>query len=238
MFGTHLLLKRTGAKTVSGVLLLGLLAGCQGAPTYGTGVRSDKQLMEDLTGIVSLAPKRGPKIDYEPRPELVKPADVNQLPAPQETITTAAADSGQWPESPEQRRQRIRNYATENRDNPDFKPIVRSGREVDPNEPMVTSPAAADRGTHQQAAPRDIASNRSQQADYRARKQLSEQGFADRRTYLSEPPLDYRQPSATAPADDLGEDEAKKEAVEHFQKKAVGGVAEEYVRELKFKKWK
>ncbi len=222
MFGTHLL-KNTGAKTVSGVLLLGLLAGCQGSPTYGTGVRSDKQLMEDLTGIVSLAPKRGPKIDYEPRPELVKPADVNQLPAPQETITATAADTGQWPESPEQRRQRIRDYATENRDNPDFKPIVRSGREVDPNEPMVTSPAAADRGVHQHAAPRDVASNRSQQADYRARKQQSEQGYADRRSYLSEPPLEYRQPSAAAPADDLGEDEAKKEARLKSQSRKASG---------------
>lgn len=210
MFGTHFL-KSTGAKSFSAVLLLGLLAGCQGAPTYGTGVRADKQLMEDLTGIVSLAPKRGPKIDYEPRPELVKPADANQLPAPQETITATASDTGQWPESPEQRRQRIRNYATENRDNPDFKPIVRSGREADPNAPMVTSHAAADRGVHQHAAPRYVANSREQQADFRARKQLNEQGYADRRTYLSEPPLEYRQPSAAAPVDELGEDEEKKE---------------------------
>lgn len=193
------------------VAALGVLAGCQGAPTYGTGTRSDKQLLEDLTGIVSIAPKRGPQIDYEPRPELVKPADANVLPAPQETITASAAENGAWPESPEQRRQRLRDYATANRDDPNFKPLVRSGIERDPNAPMVTSPAAADRGQHAAAAPRYAASSRDQQAAYRANKQLSEQGYADRRTYLSEPPLEYRQPATTAAADELGEDEDKKE---------------------------
>lgn len=37
------------------------------------------------------------------------------------------------------------------------------------------------------------------------------QGSPTERRYLSEPPLAYRQPAATAPANELGKDEWKKE---------------------------
>ena len=210
MVGTSITMA-AAARMLVGAVALGALAGCQGTPTYGTGTRADKQLMEDLTGIVSITPKRGPKIDYEPRPELVKPADANALPAPQESITASAAENGAWPESPEERRKRLREYGTENRDSPNYKPLVRSGREEDPDAPMITSPAAADRGQYVNNVTSATAYNRDQQADYRARQQLSQQGYADRRTYLSEPPLEYRQPAPGASADELGEDEDKKE---------------------------
>ena len=39
----------------------------------------------------------------------------------------------------------------------------------------------------------------------------TKQGSATSRKYLSEPPLAYRQPAATAPTDDIGEDEFKTE---------------------------
>ena len=51
-----------------------MLGGCMGSPTYGTDKTSTEQLASDLTGILSIAPKKRDPIDYKPRPELVKPA--------------------------------------------------------------------------------------------------------------------------------------------------------------------
>src|SRR5690606_32490863 len=49
------------------------LSGCMGSPTYGTDKTANEQLIEDLTGVLALGPKRQPQIEYQPRPELVKP---------------------------------------------------------------------------------------------------------------------------------------------------------------------
>ncbi|PHP66323.1 hypothetical protein CSC94_14870 [Zhengella mangrovi] len=189
------------------------LAGCMSSPTYGTDKTANEQLVDDLSGMLSLAPKKGPRIDYEPRPELVKPADTNQLPQPQEDIVSAREATGQWPESPEERRARYRKYATENRDNPDFEPIVTSGREADPNEPMITSGAAAQRGQYRHLDPSQtpVFGKRDSQAEFRRRRAENMQGSPASRKYLSEPPLKYRVPAATAPAGEFGEDEADKE---------------------------
>ena len=55
------------------VVCAALLSGCMSSPTYGTGKAASAQLMEDVTGILSLGPKDRPQIEYKPRPELVKP---------------------------------------------------------------------------------------------------------------------------------------------------------------------
>lgn len=100
---------KTG-NTVKGTLKIALLvttgvavSGCFG-PTYGTGVTAGDQLVADLGGALSLAPEKKAPINYVPRPDIVTPADANQLPAPQEKI---ADTSPEWPESTEQKRQRI-----------------------------------------------------------------------------------------------------------------------------------
>lgn len=92
-------------KTGAVVAVAASVAGCMG-PTYGTGKTSGAHLMDDLGGALSLAPKNygKEKIQYAPRPDIVKPADMSSLPAPQKNI---AEDSAEWPESPEQKRQRI-----------------------------------------------------------------------------------------------------------------------------------
>ena len=46
---------------------------------------------------------------------------------------------------------------------------------------------------------------------YKARLAETKQGSETSRKYLSEPPLVYRAPAATAPSGDIGEDEYKKE---------------------------
>lgn len=177
-----------------------LLSGCMGSPTYGTGTPSDVQLFEDVTGMLSLAPKNDEQIAYKPRPELVKPASTDVLPAPQENVATAANPA--WPESPEQRRTRLRAEATAGRDNPDFEPLI-------DNDVASVAPRSQPRNHRWE----DVAASTSpaQREEFNRRVAVAKQGSPTARRYLSEPPLDYRQPAATAPADDIGEDEWTKE---------------------------
>lgn len=179
------------------------LSGCVGmAPTYGTGKAADTQLMEDVSSMFSLAPKKKEQIDYKPRPELVKPAKADALPAPQDNITTASA--GAWPESPEARLTRIRAEATANRDNLDFQPEV----ELDVKPARQTIRATRGDDVNMDGSTKSI---ELQRKDFNQRLAMNRQGSPTERRYLSEPPLEYRQPAATATTDDVGEDEWKKE---------------------------
>lgn len=190
------------AIAVSGALLSGCLAG----PTYGTGTGAHEQLLEDVTGILSVGPDPNkPEIEYKPRPELVTPAATDSLPQPQQDV--ASADNPQWPESPEERRRRIRAEATLNRDDPDYVPEVR---------PAVVSASTA----QVSSMPRTRSSGgsddtgltpRASRDEFNRRLAISRQGSPTTRRYLSEPPLAYRQAAETAPSDDVGEDEWRKE---------------------------
>jgi hypothetical protein len=184
------------------------VSGCVSSPTYGTDKTSTEQLVGDVTGILSVAPKNRDKIDYKPRPELVKPkaGQKPNLPAPQQSIVTA--ENSAWPESPEQRRTRLLADATANRDNPGWTPEIQG----DVNAP--SSAASAPLGVSERIGESGIAkigAEKSQREAFNKRLAESKQGSPTARKYLSEPPLDYRQPSASAPTDDIGEDEYKKE---------------------------
>lgn len=177
-----------------------LLSGCMGSPTYGTGTPSDVQLLEDLTGVLSLAPDENERIEYKPRPALVTPASNDVLPPPQENV--ASAGNPNWPEAPERRRERLRAEATAGRDSPDF-------------EPSIENDISASRERSQPRNHRweDVAANStaSQRQEFNRRVAESKQGSPTARRYLSEPPLEYRLPAATAATDDIGEDEWTKE---------------------------
>jgi hypothetical protein len=202
-----------------------LLAGCMSSPTYGTGKQSGTQLMEDVTGILSLAPKKREPIAYEPRPELIKPAPGSDksLPAPQESL--ASAGNPEWPESPEQKRARLKKEITENRDDPNYvSPIVgavateETGRRQSDSD--IASPRAHDAGRRYG----DSSNTAKEREEFNKRLAEQRQGSATRRKYLSEPPLVYREPAQTAAAGDVGEDEYKKERRRKAEaKKAAGG---------------
>lgn len=180
------------------------LGGCVGmAPTYGTGKPADTQLMEDVTGMFSLAPQKRERIDYKPRPELVKPASAEVLPAPQDNIVTASA--GAWPESPEARLARIRAEATDSRDNLGFQPEV----ELDTTN-RGRRGLRATRGDDVNMDGSTISVD-AQREDFNRRLVENRQGTPTNRRYLSEPPVEYRQPAETAVAGDVGEDEWKKD---------------------------
>ncbi len=180
-----------------------LLSGCLGSPTYGTDKTANEQLTSDLSSMFSFKPKTNPVGEYKPRPELVKPASLTELPAPQDNIVVA--DSAQWPESPEARRARIRADATARQDERNFEPAVI-------NDISLASPDDLSKLTPKQRS-----------AEIKRRLEEKNQGNATRRKYLSEPPLTYRQPSETAPVNEIGEDEAKKERrIKRMAKKGGG----------------
>jgi hypothetical protein len=196
----------TAALLASGLVL----AGCMTSPTYGTGTRADEQLLSDVTGILSIAPKDKEQIEYKPRPDLVKPAstEIASLPAPQQSVMTAGNPA--WPESPEQMRKRLRDEATANQDNAFYSSSIESDIK---SKPGVTSAAKiGERGYFESG------NTLEQRAEFNKRLAETKQGSSTTRKYLSEPPLVYRAPSETAPVGDVGEDEWKKE---RRQKKAA-----------------
>ncbi|RWM69856.1 MULTISPECIES: hypothetical protein [Mesorhizobium] len=181
------------------------LSGCMGSPTYGTDKTASAQLAGDLTSAFTVMPKNKEKIDYKPRPELVKPAPgQRELPPPQDSIATASAD---WPESPEQRRARLRAEATLHQDDPDYQAQIVDDVQTDPS--AVKTAMAQSASSHPPAwTPAD--SDKGRAAEVKRRLAEAKQGDPNTRRYLSEPPVQYRAAAATAPVDDLGEDEYKK----------------------------
>lgn len=199
-------LKLSGLAAVAGAGLA--LSGCLGGPTYGTGVSANRQLVTDLSSMMSLAPKEQQKIDYKPRPELVKPGQAelaeNALPAPQQAV--ASADNPQWPESPEERRARIRATATANQDNPFYEPEVAGDRVA---KVQNTGPQRSHRADELGVV--SVADLSKGREGFNKRLAENTQGSPTSRKFLSEPPLDYRKAADTAPQNDIGEDEWKKE---------------------------
>ncbi|MBZ9703989.1 MULTISPECIES: hypothetical protein [unclassified Mesorhizobium] len=183
------------------------LSGCVGSPTYGTDKTAGEQLAGDLTGAFSFAPKRKEHIDYKPRPTLVKPAPGQKeaLPAPQDSIETASAE---WPESPEQRRARLRADATAHQDDPSYQSQIVDDVQTDP---ASVKKAMEESGSSHPPRWTPADSDKGRAADIQRRLAESKQGDPNTRKYLSEPPLAYRVASGTAPQNELGEDEYKKE---------------------------
>lgn len=212
--------KRPGITTfMAGAVAVSALAlsGCTG-PTYGTGKPTEQQLMEDLTGILSLGPREKQQIDYSPRPGLVKPPSMEVLPPPQESV--AASQNPAWPESPEQRLARIRAEATANQDNPLYRPEI--VRDVEPSgrqqAEFVMEPS------RQLLVPSSSANSKAQREELLRRRQEASQGSATTRRYLSDPPVELRQPVPTAPAGELGEDEADKKRAARQAAGETGGL--------------
>ncbi|MET0941111.1 MAG: hypothetical protein ABWY13_07095 [Mesorhizobium sp.] len=194
-----------GAPLVASSLML---AGCIGSPTYGTDKSAAEQLTQDVTGILSITPNKKPQIDYKPRPDLVRPASLGSLPPPQQKV--AVTSNPAWPESPEQRRARVRAEATANQDNSAYDSPVISDVAVDPDTAFGRQEAGRDddSGLSQSLTNPQFKNAR---AEYKKRRIETKQGSATTRKYLSEPPLAYRQPASSAPTNDIGEDEYKKE---------------------------
>ena len=192
-----------------------------GSPTYGTDKTANMQLLEDVTGMMSVGDKKRDAINYAPRPELVKPGEGQQmaLVAPQDNIVATSRTA--WPESPEARLARIKADATANQDNPAYRaPVI-----VDTMDPKPDLRDRRQTGREPIGGPGyDGVVTPDQRAEIQRRLADSKQGSATSRKYLSEPPVVYRAPEETAAVGDLGEDEWKKERRQKRSARKKGGL--------------
>ncbi|OCP37027.1 hypothetical protein [Ensifer sp. LC163] len=175
--------------SVAAIMTSGLvLSGCIGGPTYGTDKTAGEQLMDDLGGAVSIAPKQGNQVKYQPRPGLVLPPSGQQtaLVEPQKSLASREANP-EWVESPEEARNRLREEADANKNNPNYV------------SPLAKASANGRR-----------LSAKEQQEAYREARKIEMGAYADKRRFLSDPPLEYRRLPDGAEAD-LGEPEKVKE---------------------------
>lgn len=166
-----------------------VLTGCLGDPTYGTNKSSGEHLIDDLGSAISLETpnaKEAAKVKYQPRGALVMPpsAEKTALVQPQQSMTQG---NPEWLESPEETRQRLREEADANASDPTYvSPLAKANA----NGRALTA--------------------KEQQEAYREARKIQMGAYADKRRFLSDPPLDYRKLPEEAQAD-LGEPEKDKE---------------------------
>lgn len=164
-----------------------ILTGCIGGPTYGTDKTAAETLVEGLGSAVSLQAEQPKNVKYQPRPGLVLPPEGEKTALVQPQTNLATKDNPQWIESPEETRQRLREEADANADNPNY-----------------VSPLA-------KASANGRALSKSEQTQaYREARKIQMGAYADKRRFLSDPPLEYRKLPEEATAD-LGEPEQVKE---------------------------
>lgn len=165
-----------------------VLSGCIGGPTYGTDKTAGEQLLDDLGSAVSLAPPKKDSVKYQPRPALVLPPQTQKtaLIEPQKSLASREANPA-WVESPEETRERLREEADANKNNPNY-----------------VSPLAKASANGRQLSAKE------QQEAYREARKIEQGAYSDKRRFLSDPPLEYRRLPEGAETD-LGEPEKDKE---------------------------
>ncbi len=163
------------------------LSGCMSSPTYGTDKTAAEHLVDDLGSTLAFTPDTNKaNTKYQPRAGLVMPPgkEAAQLVQPQASLANRENNPA-WVESPEETRQRLLAEADANKDSANY-----------------VSPLAGANGRQMTA--------KEQQAAYREARRVQMGAYSDRRRYLSDPPLAYRQLPEQAVAD-LGEPEKVKE---------------------------
>ncbi len=193
-----------------------ILSGCTGTSTYGTGKSQERQLFDDITGIVALGGgNKKERIDYSSRSGLVKPPSRSELPAPAESIQ---GGDGYFPEDSETKRQRLLAAVDEAEAN---------GTELPPEVAEARRQSAAAQsskvgGKHEDRDLRyDPTKERIERSEFLKRKaELSGATGAAPRKYLTEPKRIYRTPADTAPAGVIGE-EAKNPNLTTKKKKSL-----------------
>jgi hypothetical protein len=195
------------AKILAAALVTGLpviLGACGSMTTYGTGKTAASQTVEDLTGILAVgSSKKQEPINYEPRAPIVEPpTGTASLPPPGSGETTVALSSD-WPDDPDEAAKRYKKLIDER---------AKAGEEV-----SFTLPDEALEQTRE-SRPRDDsnfakklrADKATQSLDIDAQKKMFAEAKQGRtgsvdvngnptRRYLTEPPVEYREPDPNAP---------------------------------------
>ena len=221
-------------KSLIGLGFVALLAGC-GGNTYGTGVSSEKQLVDDISDIVMLdLTKKRKSIDYDSRPKLVKPPVVAELPTPAEKVQ---AESAYFPEDPELKRKRLLEDLAEaeaNGANGELSPELKRLRA----ESLARSKSKEDLyAIKYPGLPRNEDGD-CDLCDFYERTEGDKQRLAQKtaerknttvkkRRYLTDPPDEYRAPAETAEAGVLGDEERSDAAIaseKRKKKSLLGGI--------------
>ena len=161
-------------------LLASGLGGCLGTPTYGTGQAPEMAILNEVSGGLGLGGRKKEPINYQPRAPLVLPPSA-QLRDP---VKSAEVTNPEWPQDPSQRkdltpeqREELKRYARVDSDRPRVNPLADNVPPPNANKPL------------------------EQSRKFRAALAAREGGSATERRYLTEPPLEYRAPAATAPTE-------------------------------------
>jgi len=182
--------------------------------TYGTGSSHELATLKGLSSMFNLRAQEKAKIDYTPRPDLIMPANKNVLPAPADASNV---DDQNWPVSPLERQAAVQNAApaADNRTrNPGgldaefatsekqgiFKQIENRTARYDPSVDNVRATGATE-------VLREIQQGKNKnnrQAALARKEQLTYTRGSGARRFLTEPPVEYRTPAATADAGELG----------------------------------
>ena len=207
-------------KSLLGLCFVALLAGCSGN-TYGTGVSSEQQLVDDISNMITLdMMKEKKRINYESRPNLVKPPEVAQLPTPAEKVQS---ESAYFPEDPEVKRLRLREELAEAESNGrtiDLSPEIQQLRAAS----LSRSKAEINRQKHHNDEDTYVCipcqmeeSKKQDQAIKERRTKERLQAASKRRRYLTEPPSEYQAPAETAAVGEVGEEELSEAALDKLR---------------------
>lgn len=206
-------------KSLIAIGIVALLAGCSGN-TYGTGVSSEKQLVDDISSMVSLgtSDQEKEKINYNSRPTLVKPPQTAALPTPAEQVQ---AESAYFPEDPESKRQRLLAALAESEENgantelaPELEQLraesLARGRQDTRSDVYATMPRNGD-GDCIPCEHRILAEGDKQRLAEKTAERLNP--TIKKRRYLTQPPTEYQVPAETAAVGQLGDKELSEAAI-------------------------
>jgi hypothetical protein len=180
---------RVGLGVAGIIASTAVLSGCMG-PTYGTDKPAMEQLTDDLGNSIALGSSKDdrPPVRYNPRPTLVvAKGQATALPAPQQSLANRE-NNPNWVESPEETRQRLREEADKNG-----------------NDPRYRSPLNAGSGQAGQ-----MTESEKWEAFRKAKASAENVDVTGRRRSLSDPPTELRAADAST-LTDLGEPESQKE---------------------------
>ena len=191
---------RAGASGLVGLACALALAGCVKGTTYGTGVTQGAQTVSDLYNMFTLK-NDSKKIDYSARPDLIVPQDTAALPEPIDSEATTS--SPDWPETPEARIARIRSQAGEIDERSGDYSVQeqlrrKEGIGVEDQNPRKEYVVGK---TDREGNPllNIEGSEEKRKAVLKAKADLDYSRGAKRK-YLTEPPVDYRLPTDSAPS--------------------------------------
>ncbi|MBW3097099.1 hypothetical protein [Pseudohoeflea coraliihabitans] len=181
------------------------VTACLG-PTYGTDKTATEQLVEDVSNMATIKRPKNTGVAYTPRPAIVRPPETAVLPEPQRSVSE---DNPAWVEAPEETRARLVAEADANPQSQTYRsPLARKSTVSSSGPRKVGASIRA-----QEAGPSSVDLVRAKQEEDRFRENLkvNKGAYTDRRRFLSDPPVDYRQPAQTAAAGDVGKSEREKE---------------------------